>query len=120
MQEITATYWMIIIGFITFFFCLVLFYIVLLLKETKDTIKESKEILQSSKESIRRVGNIVNTLETTVNYAKTTVEEVSSRVLVPFNTLGNLFDRFADRVEGRFAQKPTYSEESSIEDILSE
>ena len=120
MQEITATYWMIIIGFLTFFFCLVLLYIVLLLKESKDAIKESKEILQASKESVLKVGRIVDTLENTVNYAKATVEEVSNRVLMPFNAIGGLVDRVVGSVENKLSRSDIPREQSSIEDILSE
>ena len=78
---------MIIFGFIAFFICLILFYLALLIKESRDTVRESREILQSGKESILKLGKIIEDLESTVSIAKGTMEEVSNSVLNPIRAI---------------------------------
>ena len=90
MEEIPSVYWMIVFGFISSFICLVLLYLALLLKESKDTIKESKYILQGRKNTILKLGKMVEEVEGMVSVARGTVEEVSNSILKPIRVISGL------------------------------
>lgn len=114
---------MIMLGFIAFFVCLILLYLALLLKESRDTVKESREVLRSGKESILRIGKIIEELESTVNIAKGTVEEVSDKVLNPIRTISGLVSMiggFASEKREKKDLEEIEEAEVSIEDLLND
>ena len=108
---------MIIFGFISSFICLVLFYLALLLKESKDTIKESKEILQNSKGSLLKLGKMIEELEGTVSIARGTVEEISNGILKPIRALSGFVGSMGATLASREEKK---RKDPSIEDLLNE
>ena len=115
MEEIPSVYWMIVFGFISSFICLVLLYIALLLKESKNTIKESKEILQESKSTVLKLGKMVEELEGMVSIAKGTVEEVSNSILKPIRAISGI----VGTIDTLLVNKKE-KENMSIEDLLNE
>jgi len=119
MQEIPATYWMIIIGVIAIFICLVLFYLILLIRESREAVKESKEVLRNSKNSILRIERITENLEATTDMARATMEEISTKVLTPFRTIAGFMNTIGDFVSKKF-EKEEIEEEVTIEDLLNE
>jgi predicted PurR-regulated permease PerM len=117
MNEIPSLYWMIVLGFVTFFFCLILLYTALLIKESRDTVKESREILKSGRESILKLGKIIDEMEGTVGIVRGTVEELSNKILNPIRAVSGFLGTI-----GTFASKKKEDEQTesevSIEDLL--
>jgi hypothetical protein len=101
MEQIPSLYWMITIGVVAFFVCLVLLYIALLFKESTDLVKESRDILKTGKESILKLARIIEDLESTVSMARNTVSEITSKVLVPFKAISGIVESFERRAEKR-------------------
>ena len=109
MEEISSTYWMIIFGFISSFICLVLLYLALLLRE-------SKEVVKSSKNSILRIERLLDDLESTVNIAKGTVEEISNMIIKPFRAIAGVIGS----VSNFLPKDRVIEEKDSIDDLLNE
>ena len=115
MEEISSLYWMIIIGFVAFFVCLVLLYVALLMKESRDLVKESRDILKSGRETILRISKIVEELESTLSIARNTVNEISMKVLMPFKAISGIVESIGNRMEEKKEK-----EKDSLEELLNE
>jgi len=117
MEEISSIYWMIVFGFVSSFVCLVLLYIALLLKESKDTIKESRMIVQESKKTVLKLGKMVDELEGMVSVARGTVEEVSNSILKPIRAISGIVGTIDTLLVNKKEKK---KENVTIEDLLNE
>lgn len=88
MNEIPPIYWMIVIGAIALMVCVVLFYIAMVLLESKKAIVESRKIMEDAGKTLRQVDLIVNDLQSSMASVRGAVEEINQSILVPIRKLG--------------------------------
>ncbi len=100
METIPAIYWMVIIGAITLMFCLVLYYIAMLIKESRDAVKDSRAIIKNADAITRQTALIVDDMQETITVLKGTVMSINESVLVPIKKIGSLITIVGDFLEG--------------------
>ena len=100
MSEIPYIYWMIIVGIVTFMFSLVLYYLAMLIRESKDAIKDSREIIQNANKMMEQATLIVNDAQEIVSTLKGTVGEVNEAILVPIKKVGSAISIVGDFLSG--------------------
>jgi hypothetical protein len=100
METIPATYWMVIIGAVTILFCLVLYYIAMLIKESRDAVKDSRSIIKNADAITRQTALIVDDVQDTVTMLKGTVTSINDTVLVPIKKIGSIVTILGDFLEG--------------------
>lgn len=107
METIPAIYWMILIGVVTGFICLILYYIAMLLKETKETVTEAKYIVRESKGLVKHANKMLEEATEIVGIAKkgvialeSIVHEVKDQIIKPIRSIGNVFSTFSSLLEG--------------------
>jgi len=88
MNEIPPIYWMIVIGAIALMLCIVLFYVAMVLLETKKAIEEGRKIMEDAGKTLRQVDLIVNDLQSSMASVRGAVEEINQSILVPIRKLG--------------------------------
>lgn len=81
METIPSTYWMIIIGFVVLMICLVLYYLAMLLKETKKVVTDTGTLLKETDLILKDVRQVVAS-------AKGTVDQINEAILVPIKRIG--------------------------------
>ncbi len=98
---------MIVIGFLALFFCLILYYIAMLFKETSETVSEVKDIVKESKGMVKNVEKILEESSEIVGAAKRTTlmiedttSEVKEHVIQPIKKIGGVFSMIAGFAEG--------------------
>jgi hypothetical protein len=114
MEEIPSVYWMVLIGVVSFFFCLVLWYIALFFKESRDTVRETREILNSTRESLLKLGRIIDEVESTVSSVKSTVGEITMKILLPLKAISGVFESFKRHTESK------ESSEDPLDELLND
>ena len=100
MDTIPAIYWMVIIGAITLMFCLVLYYIAMLIKESRDAVKDSREIIKNADQITKQAALIVDDMQETITALKGTVMSINEAVLVPIKKIGSAITIAGDFLEG--------------------
>jgi hypothetical protein len=100
MSNIPPIYWMIIIGFITFMFGLVLYYLAMLIRESKDAVADSRKIIQNTEEILKQATLIVNDLQESVSVVKGTVLQINEAILVPIKKIGSTISVVGDFFTG--------------------
>ena len=91
---------MVIIGAVTLMFCLVLYYIAMLIKESRDAVKDSREIIKSADQITKQAALMVNDLQETVSTLKSTVMSINESVLIPIKKIGSAITIVGDFFEG--------------------
>jgi predicted PurR-regulated permease PerM len=100
MSEIPAVYWMIIIGVVTFMFCFVLYYVAMLIRESRDAIRDSREMLKSADEILKKTTLIVNDVQETIATVKGTVGQINEAILLPIKRIGSTITTVGDFISG--------------------
>lgn len=83
MDTIPPIFWMIIVSVLTIMTCIILYYIAMLVKETKITVADSREIMKQATKTLQQVELIVNDVQASVSTVRGTVEEVNQSILGP-------------------------------------
>ena len=104
METIPATYWMVIIGVVTLMLCLVLYYIAMLIKESRDVVKDSRAIIKNADEIMKQTTLIVNDAQETIATVKGTIISINDSILLPIKKIGNTITMVGDFFEG-FSKK---------------
>ena len=98
---------MIVIGFLALFFCLILYYIAMLFKETSETVSEVKNIVKESKGMVKNIEKILEESTEIVGAAKrttlmveNTATEVKEYIIQPVKKIGGVFSMIAGFAEG--------------------
>jgi len=100
MSEIPPIYWMIIIGFITFMFGLVLYYLAMLIRESKDAVADSRKIIQNTEEILKQATLIVNDVQESISTLKGTVLQINEAILLPIKKIGSTISMVGDFFAG--------------------
>lgn len=100
MSEIPSVYWMIIFGAVTFMFCFVLYYLAMLIKESRDAIRDSREMLKSADEILKKTTLIVSDVQEAIATVKGTVDQVNEAILLPIKRVGSAITTVGDFVSG--------------------
>lgn len=100
MAEISPIYWMIIIGAVVLMFCFVLYYIAMLLKESRDVVRDSRAIIQNADEIMKQSLLIVSDVQESVSMLKGTVATINESVVAPIKRIGNIITMVGDFVDG--------------------
>jgi methyl-accepting chemotaxis protein len=107
METIPPIYWMIVIGFLALFFCLILYYIAMLFKETSETVSAVKSIVKESKGMVKNVEKILEESTEIVAAAKrttlmveNTATEIKEYVIQPIKKIGGVFSMISGFAEG--------------------
>ena len=100
METIPATYWMVIIGVVTFMICFVLYYIAMLIKESRDVVRDSRAIINNADEIMKQTTLIVNDAQEAVSTVKATILSINDSILLPIKKIGNTITIVGDFVEG--------------------
>ena len=91
---------MVIIGVGTFMLCLVLYYIAMLIKESRDAVKDSRAIIKNADQITKQAALIVDDMQETVTVLKGTVLSINETVLVPIKKIGSAITIVGDFLEG--------------------
>lgn len=78
---------MIIIGAVTVMICLVLYYLAMLLRESKNAVSDSRVVINDLTRTMKQVDLIVNDVQTSIATIRGTVEEVNQAILSPLRKL---------------------------------
>lgn len=105
MSEISPIYWMIIIGAVTFMVCFVLYYVAMLLKESKDAVGDSRKIIQNAEQTMKQVDLILADVQGTVAIVKNTIEEINEGVIKPIKNIGSAVSAVSGFVSGLRKEK---------------
>jgi len=107
METIPPVFWMILISFVTVFFCLILYYIAMLFKETSQTVAEVKGIVKESKGMIKNIEKILDESSEIVGAAKRTtlmiegtIGEVKDHIIEPVKKIGGVFSMISGFFDG--------------------
>lgn len=100
MSEIPAIYWMIVVGAVTVMFCLVLYYLAMLIKEGRDAVRDSREIIKNANKMMEQATVIVNDVQEVVSSVKRTVGQVNEAILIPIRKIGNTVSMVGDFLGG--------------------
>lgn len=100
MSEIPPIYWMIIIGFITLMFGLVLYYLAMLIRESKDAVADSRKLIQNTEEILKQTTLIVNDVQESISTLKGTVFQINEAILLPIRKIGNTISIVGDFFTG--------------------
>jgi uncharacterized protein YoxC len=111
MDTIPPVFWMIIIAFVTIFFCLILYYIAMLFKETSQTVSEVKKVVRDSRGMIKNIEKIVEetteiigAVKRTTLMIENTAGEVKEQIITPIKRVGGILASVAGFL-GSFRKK---------------
>lgn len=90
MSEIPAVYWMILIGVITVFVCLVLYYFAMLFRESTGAVKDSRKIIVEADTLIQSAKKIVDDAGIIVETGKRMIGEIEQTVMMPVRQVGEV------------------------------
>ncbi len=88
MDTIPSIYWMIIIGAITFMICFVLYYVAMLLKESKEAVTDSRALLKDAQKTIKQVDLIINDVQSSISSVRSSIDEINQTLLIPIRKIG--------------------------------
>jgi len=100
MSEIPSVYWMIIIGCVTFMVCFVLYYIAMLLRESKDAVGDSRKIIQGLEGTMKQVDLILADVQATIATVRGTIDEVNEGIIRPIKSIGSAVSAVSGFVSG--------------------
>jgi predicted PurR-regulated permease PerM len=107
METIPPLFWMILLTFLAIFFCLILYYIAMLFKETSQTVAEVKTIVKESRGMIKNVEKILEESSEIVSAAKrttlmieNTASEMKEHIIQPIKKIGGIFSMVAGFFDG--------------------
>jgi uncharacterized protein YoxC len=100
MSEIPAVYWMIIFGAVAFMICFVLYYVAMLLKESKDAVGDSRKIIQGLEGTMKQVDLILADVQATISTVRGTIDEVNEGVIKPIKSIGSAVSALSGFVSG--------------------
>lgn len=100
METIPSVYWMIIIGFVVFMICLVLYYLAMLIKETRDVVSDTRPLLKSTQQILDQSTVVVADVQKSVAMLKGTVEELNDAILIPIRKIGTTISMVSDFLTG--------------------
>ena len=87
METIPPIFWMIIVSVLTIMVCLILYYIAMLIKETRTTGVDARETMKQANKILTQAELIVNDIQSSVSTVRTTVEEINQSILAPIRRL---------------------------------
>ena len=93
METIPPMFWMVVVGLITVMICFVLFYLAMVLKETKRAIEGSKDL-------IKKTTLIVDDTQEMIATVKGTVREVNEGIIVPIRNIAHGVDIASSFIRG--------------------
>lgn len=105
MSEIPAVYWMIIFGAVTFMICFVLYYVAMLLKESKDAVGDSRKIIQGMEGTMKQVDLILADVQATISTVRGTIDEVNEGIIQPIKNVGSAISAVSGFVSGMKKEK---------------
>ena len=107
METIPPIYWMILLSVLAIFFCLILYYVAMLFKETSETVAEVKEIVKESKGMIKNIEKILEESTEIVSAAKRTtlmvegtINEAKDMIIQPIRKIGGLLSMIGGFFDG--------------------
>jgi methyl-accepting chemotaxis protein len=100
MSEIPAIFWMIIVSAITIMFSLVLYYLAMLIRESKDAVKDSREIIKNANKIMEQATLIVDDVQDMVSTVKGTVGKINEAILIPIKKIGSTISIVGDFFSG--------------------
>lgn len=107
METIPPVFWMILISVLAVFFCLILYYIAMLFKETSETVKEVKYVVKESKGMVKNVEKILEESSEIVSAVKRatimvegTISELKEHIIEPVKKIGGVFSMVGSFFEG--------------------
>lgn len=87
METIPPIFWMIIVSVLTVMVCLILYYIAMLIKETRTTVADSREVMKQATKTLQQVELIVSDVQSSIATIRGTVEEVNQSILAPIRKI---------------------------------
>ncbi len=107
METIPPIYWMILISVLAVFFCMILYYIAMLFKETSETVSATKEIVKESKGMVKNIEKILEESTEIVASAKRTtlmvektIDETKVLIIEPVKKIGGVFSMISGFFDG--------------------
>ena len=90
MTTIPVEFWMLVIGALTVLFCLILFYVAMLVREATFTMSEVTKTIVDSRKLIQNTNAIVADVRETVDGLKGTISEVNDSIVGPIRGIGKI------------------------------
>jgi len=87
MDTIPPVFWMIIVSVLTVMTCLILYYIAMLIKETRTTVVDARETMKQATKMLQQAELIVNDVQSSIASIRGTVEEVNQSILAPIRKI---------------------------------
>ncbi|MBU1120025.1 hypothetical protein KKA50_02430 [Patescibacteria group bacterium] len=87
MDTIPPVFWMIIVSVLTVMTCLILYYIAMLIKETRTTVADARDTMKQATKMLQQLELIVNDVQSSVSAIRGTVEEVNQSILAPIRKI---------------------------------
>ena len=81
-------------------FGLVLYYLAMLIRESKDAVADSRKIIQNTEEILKQATLIVNDVQESISAVKGTVLQINEAVLVPIKKIGSTISVVGDFLTG--------------------
>ncbi|MHC1716507.1 MAG: hypothetical protein AB9915_01245 [Candidatus Dojkabacteria bacterium] len=100
MSDIPSAYWMIIIGAVTLMICLVLYYVAMLLRESKDAVGDSRKIIQGLEDTMKQVDLILADVQSTISTVRGTIDEINKGIIQPIKNVGSAISAVSGFVSG--------------------
>ena len=100
MDTIPSVFWMVIIAVIAIMICLVLYYVAMLLKETKDAVGDSRKLIQGLEPTMKQVDLIIADVQSTTSMLKGTVQDINEGIVMPIRNIGSAFSAMSGLVSG--------------------
>ena len=104
MDTIPSVYWMIIIGAVTFMVCLVLYYVAMLLRESKEAVTDGRSLVKDAQKTLQQADLIINDLQASITAVRGAIEEISQSILGPIRKIGagiSIASNFLNRKKGQ-------------------
>lgn len=99
-NEIPALFWMVIITGLSSLFGLILFYIAMLLKDTRSTVQEVTKTVEKSNNILDEVEGVVTTARESVSLLKDTASEINRSIVTPVRSIGSILHTLSGFLDG--------------------
>lgn len=87
MDTIPPVFWMIIVSVLTVMTCLILYYIAMLIKETRTTVADARDTMKQATKMLQQAELIVSDVQASISTMRGTVEEINQSILAPIRKI---------------------------------